>query len=257
LQTVTIASGSPSQGEAVVGIGNAGGAGGTPSTAGGSVTDLDQTITASDEDGGNSETLNGLIETNAGIEPGDSGGSLVNANSQVIGMDTAASTGYETSGTQAYAIPISTALSLAKQMEAGKGSSTIHIGATGFLGVSVSDSSSSSSTGDGGDGGYGSGSEGGGFGGLGGLGDGSSSGSGSSTSGADVESTLSNSPAAQAGLVEGDVITGLNGKTITSATDLSNDLVTEHPGDQVQLQWVNTSGQTQTATVTLTSGPPS
>lgn len=248
LQTVSIASGTTSVGEAVVGIGNAGGAGGTPSTAGGSITALNQSITASDENGGNSETLDGLIETNAGIEPGDSGGSLVNANSQVIGMDTAASTGYETSGTQAYAIPIGTALSIAKQIEAGQGSSTIHIGATGFLGVSVGESSSSSSGGDGG-----------GFGGLGGLGLGGngSSGNGSSASGAVVEGTLSGSPAAQAGLVQGDVITGLNGHTITSSSDLSNDLVPEHPGDQVQLQWVNTSGQTQTATVTLTSGPPS
>ncbi len=118
LQTVTPASGSPSVGEAIVGIGNAGGTGGTPSTAGGSVTALDQSITASDDNGGNSENLTGLIEINAAIEPGDSGGSLVNAQGQVLGMDTAASedSGFQNSGTQAYAIPISTALNLAKKI---------------------------------------------------------------------------------------------------------------------------------------------
>ena len=131
-----------------MGVGNAGGTGGTPSTAGGSIAALNQSITASDDSGGNSENLTGLIEINAGIQPGDSGGSLVNTSGQVIGMDTAASTDscYQSSGTQAYAIPIGTALSIAKQIEAGKSSSTIHIGATGFLGVSVQDSSSSSSS---------------------------------------------------------------------------------------------------------------
>lgn len=259
LQTVSIASGTAAVGQAVVGIGNAGGSGGTPSAAGGSVTALAQSITASDDNGGNSENLSGLIEVNAGIEPGDSGGSLVNASGQVLGMDTAASedSTYEVSGTQAYAIPIHTALTIAKQIEAGKASTVVHIGATGFLGVSVEASSTSSGTGSGSGSGSGGGGFGGGFGG--GLGD-SGSGSGSSgatTSGAAVEGTLSGSPAAKAGLVQGDVITGLNGTTITSSTDLSNALVSLHPGNSVQLQWVNTSGQTQTATVVLTSGPPS
>jgi S1-C subfamily serine protease len=150
LQTVSIASGTAAVGQAVVGIGNAGGSGGTPSAAGGSVTALAQSITASDDNGGNSENLSGLIEVNAGIEPGDSGGSLVNASGQVLGMDTAASedSTYEVSGTQAYAIPIHTALTIAKQIEAGKASTVVHIGATGFLGVSVEASSTSSGTGE-------------------------------------------------------------------------------------------------------------
>ena len=71
-----------------------------------------QSITASDNSGGNTERLSGLIEINAGIQPGDSGGALVNTSSHVIGMDTAASTGtaYQVTTAQAYAIPISTAL---------------------------------------------------------------------------------------------------------------------------------------------------
>jgi len=71
-----------------------------------------------------------------------------------------------------------------------------------------------------------------------------------------VEGTLSGSPGAQAGLVQGDVITGLDGKPIASANDLTNLLGAHHPGDTVQLQWTDQSSQSHTAGVTLTSGPP-
>jgi S1-C subfamily serine protease len=233
LKTISTSSAAAAVGQAVVGIGNAGGAGGTPSAAGGSITGVNKSITASDGGGANAETLQGLIEINAGIQPGDSGGPLVNTSAQVIGMDTAASTnsGYQVTGSQAYAIPISTALSIAKQIEAGNASSTIHIGGTGFLGVSVQSS-----------GGTGNGSFGG--------------GSGSSATGATVVGVLSGSAAGKAGLVQGDVITALNGTAINSASDLSNQLVPHHPGDTVQLQWTDQSGQTHTAGVTLASGPP-
>ena len=253
LQTVKTTSQTPSIGQAIVGVGNAGGAGGTPSTAGGSVTALGQSITASDSGGGNAENLSGLIEINAPIEPGDSGGPLVNASSEVMGMDTAASSsqGFGVSGgSQAYTIPITTALSIARQIEAGQSSSTLHIGATAFLGVEVQPSSSSSSSGSsGGSGGSGS------SGGLGGLGIGSGN-SGSATSGAVVDGVVAGGAAAQAGLAQGDVITSFNGHTINDSSDLSNLMVSEHPGDTVQLQWTDSSGQTHSASVKLASGPP-
>ncbi len=130
-------------GDTVVALGNAEGKGGTPSVASGKVTGLNQSITASDELSGVSEQLTGLLETNADIQPGDSGGSLVNSYGQVIGMDTAASSGYQFQSqgnqttTQAYAIPINAALAIAKQIEAGTTSATVHIGATAFLGVEI------------------------------------------------------------------------------------------------------------------------
>ena len=233
LQTVAISSAPAAVGQAVVGVGNAGGTGGTPSAAGGSVTALNQSITASDTGGGNAENLTGLIQVNAAIQPGDSGGSLVNTSGAVIGVDTAASAspGYQVSASQAYAIPIATALSIAGQIESGKASSTVHIGPTGFLGVSVE-----SSTGNG-NGAFGSGN-------------------GAATSGAVVGGVLSGSPAAQAGLAQGDVITGLNGASVGSSSDLSNLLQADHPGDTVHLQWTDGSGRGHTSSVKLTTGPP-
>ena len=85
-------------GKAVTALGNAGGTGGTPSVARGKVTALNQSITAVDEGSGASEQLTGLIETNAPIQAGDSGGALVDAASQVVAMNTAASTSYLLSG---------------------------------------------------------------------------------------------------------------------------------------------------------------
>ena len=79
LQTAKLADSSTAAvGAGVVAIGNAGGTGGTPSYAGGSITALNQSITASDDLDGANEQLTGLIEVNANIQPGDSGGSLVN-----------------------------------------------------------------------------------------------------------------------------------------------------------------------------------
>jgi S1-C subfamily serine protease len=266
LQTANFGnSSSISVGEDVVGVGNAGGTGGTPSAAGGTVTALNQSITAQDSGDGTSEQLQGLIETNANIQPGDSGGALVNSSGQVLGVDTAASAGFsfqyngENQGNQGFAIPINTALSIARQIEAGKGSTTIHIGTTAFLGVEISPNGSSSSTGSG------SGSSGGDpFGPFGGLfgnsgstgNTGNSGDSGSSASGAAVAGVVTSGPAQEAGIAQGDVITTLGGKTITSADDLTRDMGIYHPGDKVQVGWTDANGQTHTATVQLSSGPP-
>jgi len=273
-------------GQGVVGIGNAGGAGGTPSVAGGSVTDLNQTITASDEGDGTSEQLTGLIQVNCDIQPGDSGGPLVNTDGQVVGMDTAASAsqGFTFQGAtgQGYAIPINQALKLAKQIEAGNASTTVHIGATAFLGVEVQPSGAGQSSAGGttggspfggspfGNGGFGftprggsgtttapsTGTGSGTAGGSGtGGGSGTAGGSGSTTAGAAVAGTVANSPAAKAGLAAGDVITAVGGTPVSSADDLTTVMTGHHPGDKVQVTWTDASGQSHSATVTLATGP--
>ena len=254
-------------GDSVVALGNAGGKGGTPSVAAGTVTALNQSITASDEGSGNSEQLSGLIETNADIQPGDSGGSLVNSYGQVIGMDTAASSGTQVqsqsgqTAEQAYSIPINEATSIAQQIKAGTTTTDIHIGATGFLGVEIQPSSQGSDSGSGGSGGSG-GFGGSGFGGFGGSGFGGFGGSqgsqgseGSSTNGVTIAGTLSGSPAANAGLTAGDVITSVGGQSVSTSQNIAQALVKYHPGDSISISWVDQSGQSQTTTVTLASGP--
>jgi S1-C subfamily serine protease len=212
-------------GAAVVAIGNAGGVGGTPSSSSGTITGLDRSITASDASDGSSEQLTGLVETNAALQPGDSGGPLVDGAGKVIGIDTAASGGFrfQVGASDGYAIPINTALAIARQIESGTTSTTIHIGSTAFLGIEV-------------------GSAGG-------------AGAASTSSGAVVAGVVSGSPAEGAGIAAGDVIVALGGHTVDSPSTLSTLLAGHHPGDRVQVQWVDQSGGQHTATVQLASGP--
>ncbi len=210
-------------GASVIGLGNAGGIGGTPSSAPGQVTALGQSITAQDAGNGTTEKLSNLIQTNAAIQPGDSGGALINSSGQVVGMDTAASTGFsfQTQGNEGFAIPINEAMAIAKQIRSGHASATVHIGATAFLGVEVSTTSAASPT-----------------------------------TGALVAGVIANGSAAAAGVVTNDVITSLNGSAVTSAASLTNLISQLHPGQKVSLGWTTATGQTETASVTLASGPP-
>ena len=45
------------------------------------------------------------------------------------------------------------------------------------------------------------------------------------------------------------------GQTVSSASDIQQALVKYHPGDKISVNWVDQNGQSQTATVTLASGP--
>jgi S1-C subfamily serine protease len=263
LRTVTLGnSATVGVGQKIVAIGNAGGTGGTPSVVTGDVLALDQSITASDSGTGSSEQLSGMIETNAPIQPGDSGGPLVNTDGQVVGIDTAASSSNSVTSaqsqaftpggsqspadgqtqTQAFSIPINEAVSVADQIEAGTSSSTVHLGSTAFLGVEIAATGATSP------GGYGGSGYGGpGFGGFGNT--------GTTTAGVAVAGALAGSPAAQAGLAQGDVITSLGGQSVTSESQIESILAGYHPGDKISIGWVDGSGLTQTATIVLASGP--
>ncbi|MGW3958232.1 S1C family serine protease [Amycolatopsis sp. NPDC005003] len=208
-------------GDQILGLGNAGGRGGDPVPAPGTVTALDQAITASDESSGSSEQLTGLIQVRANIESGDSGGPLVNANAQVIGVDTAASTGYQLNGRrsggagQGFAIPINQAIDIAHKIVAGQASDKIHIGKTAFIGVSVTDGQG----------------------------------------GARVREVVQRGPAQKGGLVAGDVITAIDGRPTDSATSLTNVMDTHHPGDQLTLTVTGAAGGQRQLQVKAVEGP--
>jgi S1-C subfamily serine protease len=206
-------------GDAVVAIGNAGGRGGTPTAVTGNVTGLDQTITASDENGGDTQRLTGLIRVAADVEPGDSGGPLVDSTGHVIGVDTAATASFrfQAGGGEGFAIPINHAVAVAKQIEAGRGSDTVHIGPTAFLGVAVT--------------------------------------GGTGGSGVVITEVVAGSPADRAGLRAGDEITSIDGTAVDSPSALSALLVPHHPGDQIRVSLTGQDGQPRTVTLRLGTGP--
>jgi S1-C subfamily serine protease len=256
------------QGDPVVAIGNAEGAGGTPTVVTGTITQLNQTITASDDLGG-SETLHGMLQTDANIQEGDSGGPLVNASGKVIGMDTAASSGSlgnQSGSTVGFAIPINRALSIAHQIINGQSSATVKIGASGFIGVLVPSQKASTlgsprqqqeqqqsqqATGSGG------------FGSSGGqqcLTTDQNAGVPQTiapvSSGTLILGALCNTPAASAGIIAGDVITAVDGHAVTSPNSLSAVLQGYRPGTTVSVTWVDTSGGNHASSLRLLQDPP-
>ncbi|MHB8719527.1 MAG: S1C family serine protease [Candidatus Dormibacteria bacterium] len=208
-------------GETVVALGNALGKNGQPTVTSGVVTSLDQSITASDSGGGNAETISGLIEITAPIQPGDSGGPLTNTDGTVIGMDTAAQVSSDRFNTGnssvAYAIPIDSALTVVRQIQSGAASTAVHIGTTrALMGVGGRDGAN----------------------------------------GVQVVTVEPGSGAARAGITVGSTITAIDGQAVSSNTTLRNDILIHKPGDTVSVTWLDPAGTPHTASVTLMSGPP-
>ena len=212
LPTVTFASSSTvNVGDTVVAIGNALGRGGAPHAESGQVTALDQTITAS-SGGSGGETLSGMIQSDALIYEGDSGGALVNTSGQVIGMITAGQAqGFRSSASDVgYAITSNHVLDNANRIRAHDQSADLTYGQVGFLGVSVR----------------------------------------SATNGAVVTGVQPGSPAEAAGITAGSVITSLGGQAVTSSDTLGSAVRSHQAGDRVSVTWISSSGN-HSATVTL------
>ena len=256
-------------GNTVTALGNAEGRSQiTPAT--GQVTGINQTITASDQGGTvKSETLHGMIQTNADIVAGDSGGPLVNSAGRVIGMDTAGNDVRfpDQQNAAGFAIPINTALSVAHEIAAGHASSTIVIGYPPFIGIYVGQGTSSNPQDQAQqqqqNNGIGNG-----FGGFGNGNGGSQSCYNSDaslsvpstiapvSSGTLILGTICNSPATAAGLTAGSVITAINGQAVGAPPSLAAIMSKLHPNDTISITWVTPSGQRKSASLTLTAGPP-
>ncbi len=273
-------------GDAVVAMGNAQGQSEIVPAAG-QVTGVNQTITANDQGGTiSSETLHGMIETNADVVSGDSGGPLANSAGEVIGMDTAGDdVGYSQQQTATgFAIPINTALAVARQIAAGQASSAVTIGYPPFMGIYIGKGSSSSpqaqaaqeqQNSNGGFGnfpGFGNPGNGSGTGGSGTGGSGTGGGNASCytsdanlavpssiasvSSGTLVLGTICGGPATTAGLTAGSVITAVNGLAVGSPEDLTGIVSKYRPGTTISVTWVTPSGQHETGSLALTAGPP-
>ena len=229
LPTVTFAdSSSVKVGDPVVALGNALGQGGTPALTQGQITAIDQTITAS-EGSGRSETLTGMIQTDAGISPGDSGGALVNSAGQVIGMITAGEAqGFRTTVSSiGYAVNTNSALTVVNEIRAGQASADVIIGPVGYIGVQIRDLNQQLAAQ------YGL----------------------NITSGALVWAVQAGSPAEQAGMTRLSVITAIGSTEVDSSASLGNALHAYKPGANVAVTWIDQAGASHTKTLTLTTGP--
>jgi S1-C subfamily serine protease len=222
-------------GDPVLAIGNAQGHGGLPATAQGIINAKNRTIQASDSGARSSETLHGMLQTDAPIQEGDSGGPLVNSAGAVIGMDTAANTSGGFSQQQAtigFAIPINTAMSIARQISSGQPSATVHIGAAGFMGIKAANDAQGCTQLSPGSGGFGGNV-------------------GSTAPGAVVCYVYPRTPADSAGLASGDVITDVDGTAISSSDNLTAALAGKHPGDKLAIKFFDVNGNPQSTTLTL------
>jgi S1-C subfamily serine protease len=202
-------------GDPVVAIGNALNLGGDPSVTSGIVSAKDRQIS----DG--SISLDNLIQTDAAINPGNSGGPLVNANGEVVGINTAIIQGAQNIG---FSIAIDSVQELIDDLKAGGGDLTPN---TPVLGVTTVDVSSPDIPQEFKD-----------------------QFAITAEQGAIVGSVASKSGAATAGIQVGDVVVAFDGQDVTGSTQLTK-LVREHkPGDQVSVE-VERRGEPRTFTVTL------
>ncbi|MBQ3474147.1 trypsin-like peptidase domain-containing protein [Candidatus Saccharibacteria bacterium] len=207
-----------SVGQQVIAIGNALGQYQNTVTSG-IISGLGRSIEASDGTGYNTETLSDMIQTDAAINSGNSGGPLVNAAGEVIGINTATSSSAENMG---FAIPISSVKGMLKQLvEKGEASRaylgvytveiTPEVAKAYDLPVSAGAYLYSSSA---------------------------------------YSAIVSGSPASKAGLKDKDIVTAVNGVKVGVAGTLS-DLIGEYkPGDTVQLTVVR-EGKETAVNVTL------
>jgi len=220
-------------GASATAVGNAGGTGNLVAATG-TVTTAGKSITVQGDSTDTSESLTDLIEVSADIVAGDSGGPLLNAAGAVIGIDTAASAG--SAATVGYAIPISKALTIARQIEAGTTSATVKIDYPAFLGVQLASNTQSGGT-------------------AGSTTDPNATGTTGTAGPATVGGVIAGTPAETLGLVAGDTITAIDGVAVGDATTLSAAISAHKSGDRVAVSWTSASGATHTATATLANGP--
>jgi S1-C subfamily serine protease len=250
LKTVSFGdSSSVSVGEPVVAIGNALDLPGLPTVTSGTITAVGRPIIAQDAGTALCENLSGMLQTDAKLEPGNSGGPLVTSSGQVIGMNTAAtssgqSAGVGTAGSRiGFAIPISRAVQIITAMRNNDPTSTIHIGPSPLLGVEVirvngaGSGSACKSHGSGGASGFR-------------LGE-----TAPVKSGALVVNVEGGTPADAAGIQEGDAITSFDNQPVKTPLDLTKLVQAMKPNDRVEVGWVDISGTSHVAHVFLATGP--
>jgi S1-C subfamily serine protease len=130
----------------------------------------------------------------------------------------------DSTSSRGYAIPINTALAIVSSIKNGNAVSGVHVGPTAFLGVEF-DSAAASFAGT------------------------------NAANGVTIAGTIAGTPAQNAGLAAGDVITSIDGQSATTGSDLQTILLTKKPGDTIHVNYLTASGTAKTVSVKLASGP--
>ncbi len=189
----------------------------------------------------NGFTIDNVLQTDAPINPGNSGGPLLNAQGQVIGINSQIETGGSGNGSIGigFAVPINTAKSEIAQLEKG---GTLRGAYLGLTSLTIDGSLAALNL--------------------------------PVKSGALVQSVQHGTPAAKAGIrggsvsgntengsvaIGGDIIATFAGKVVTSSEDLANDVAAKKPGDTVSVGLLRANGkgnyEHKTVSVTLGSRP--
>jgi putative serine protease PepD len=192
LHPLTLAdSGDVQVGDGVVAIGSPFGLAETMTS--GIVSALDREITSP-----NQFTIGGAIQTDAPINHGNSGGPLLNASGQVIGVNTQIQSDSGGSDGVGFAVPSNTIRSVAAQLVAGQKVEYA------YLGINVQDASTPTNP----------------------------------AAGALAYNVSAGTPAARGGLKSGDVIVRMGSTAIHSADDLTAVMGSKKPGDKLSVTFL-------------------
>lgn len=187
-------------GEPVVAIGNAYGFG--LSVTSGIVSALNREVTATNEDGSSTTQL--MIQTDAAINPGNSGGALLNSKGELIGINSVKFVSEDVEG-MGYAIPISDVESIINELMLRETRDRVSEDEKGYLGITCLDVTDQASQ------------------------------SYNIPAGVYVSTVTDGAAARQAGIQTGDIITGMEGNTITGSDQLIDLLGYYSAGETVTL----------------------
>jgi serine protease Do len=188
-------------GQGVIAIGNALGYG--QSVTNGIISALGRTVTVQDSTTGETVTNSNMIQTNAAINPGNSGGALLNASGAVIGINSAKYSDTDVEGF-GYAIPMSDAMPLIEQLiEKGEVDQTQEA----YLGIQGQDISSDVAS------------------------------AYNMPEGVYVYSVISNSAADKAGMQQGDIITSVDGTSVSTMEELKAIISSHKAGDTLKIKF--------------------
>ena len=211
-------------GEQVVVIGNALGIG--QSVTSGYISGFDRELELADETGMNTMVSSGLIQTDAAINAGNSGGALLNMRGELVGINEAksSSAGGASVDNVGYSIPISKAEPILQELMTLETKDKVSEEEKGYLGIRCADVNQETSQ------------------------------RYNIPVGVYVREIGKDSPAAEAGLIEGDVITKIDGKIVSQYADLEAALDYCKAGETIEVivqRQTNGSYEEQTLSVTL------